>query len=490
MAQYYFNLADEFGSRFATSGFPSRGFIKTPYLSISLDDGANGTRTAGTFGISSDGLTVHRAGDVAGTTGDPSNGLEYSFVRSPFITFLAEHLADFEVYFSMQLGSFGSPQNFTNNGINVFFRLPEPVDSSDTTSVANSICLAMGGRNNGFSVDFYYDENGDRFDLSTTGTSTTGSKGLSANANTILHTRYKFEGNTIKRKQWLNDAAEPDWDVDYSFSGIPSSIADSGMFGLAVVTNSCTITFIDLAIGSNGDVAPTTPVVNPLPPSGVSISGSVRDELGELTPATITFLTSDGVFLRRIESDGTFDMLNFTEPYYAIADAGDFISILYRNGDINDAPLDFKEGAGEVDPVDPTRKATGFVYDADGNPLEQEVVITSVGDSPVVLGKGVSNPIDGSYSIACGNWVGEVMAYTYQNYGDIFTPDVVLSVGDVVRPTTPNQYVYEVVTSGNAPSNEPTWINDGSVFNYGSATIKAVPLLEPQMAGWFATEDI
>ena len=63
-----------------------------------------------------------------------------------------------------------------------------------------------------------------------------------------------------------------------------------------------------------------------------------------------------------------------------------------------------------------------------------------------------------------------------------FEPSVDVDVGDLIHPTTPNGYVYSVVTAGTLPATEPQWWTTGQQ-QIGTATLEARAYLRPLAHG-------
>lgn len=77
---------------------------------------------------------------------------------------------------------------------------------------------------------------------------------------------------------------------------------------------------------------------------------------------------------------------------------------------------------------------------------------------------------------------GDIFAFAADFPGVIWQAGVVLNLGERVRPTVNNGYVYEVITAGNSGSTEPAWwadAGDGTEGAIGGATAKARPYYQP-----------
>ena len=101
------------------------------------------------------------------------------------------------------------------------------------------------------------------------------------------------------------------------------------------------------------------------------------------------------------------------------------------------------------------------------------------------LGEATSDPITGEYSIELtGNYEQEVFVVAFDNYGDEFTTERSLSLGDRIHPLVPTGYVFECVTAGKLPAVEPNWtIDTVTSHSYGTASMIAVPFYKPVVHG-------
>lgn len=77
---------------------------------------------------------------------------------------------------------------------------------------------------------------------------------------------------------------------------------------------------------------------------------------------------------------------------------------------------------------------------------------------------------------------GDIFAFAADFPGVLWQAVVELNIGDRVRPTVNNGYVYEIVTAGNSGATEPSWwadSGDGTEGAVGGATAKARPYYQP-----------
>lgn len=132
------------------------------------------------------------------------------------------------------------------------------------------------------------------------------------------------------------------------------------------------------------------------------------------------------------------------------------------------------------------RSISGVVT-LEGQPFVTRVVGVSVEDSPRVLNYTTSNP-DGSYFMNVTPWTGEVMVYAVQDYGNAWSANTTLAVGDFIHPSTPNGYIFRVTTAGNTGTEEPTWPAQQTTVGDGGVQYEGERLIQPVINGYLSTE--
>lgn len=118
----------------------------------------------------------------------------------------------------------------------------------------------------------------------------------------------------------------------------------------------------------------------------------------------------------------------------------------------------------------------------DGVAASRQIVI--VDDDPAgrkLVGTGQS-ATDGTFDIAYDDTGFAVVAIALDEYGAAFAAETALNQGEIIHPTTPNGYVYEVSVAGTTGTSEPTWSTTESVQS-GSVTFNPKPYYRPVASG-------
>ncbi|MAX54504.1 MAG: hypothetical protein CL537_03140 [Alcanivoracaceae bacterium] len=105
-----------------------------------------------------------------------------------------------------------------------------------------------------------------------------------------------------------------------------------------------------------------------------------------------------------------------------------------------------------------------------------------------VAGQGESET-DGAFDITFDGWGGDVFVVALDEYGQAFEASAALNQGEIVHPTTPNGYVYEVTTAGTTGASEPTWSTDSAVTS-GGVTFNPLPYYRPVASGPLTAEPV
>lgn len=137
-------------------------------------------------------------------------------------------------------------------------------------------------------------------------------------------------------------------------------------------------------------------------------------------------------------------------------------------------------GVVQIDGKPAGRLVRAFTYDSETMTLLNREV-----NAPRPLGETSSDPETGEYQLIIeSGYTDEVFVVAFDEYGQDFSPDMNLAVGDKIHPTTPNGYVFECTGAGQLPSEEPAWIiNTETSQTYGTAAMIAVPFYRPMVHG-------
>lgn len=137
-------------------------------------------------------------------------------------------------------------------------------------------------------------------------------------------------------------------------------------------------------------------------------------------------------------------------------------------------------GVVQIDGTPAKRTVRAFGY----NPTVHDIDGESVNLSKS-LGHATSDPDTGEYTIdLLAGYDQRIFVVAFDDYGDGFSPNMAVGVGDRVHPTTPNGYVWECTGSGTLPSEEPAWVIDTETAQlYGTASMIAVPFYRPMVHG-------
>lgn len=125
----------------------------------------------------------------------------------------------------------------------------------------------------------------------------------------------------------------------------------------------------------------------------------------------------------------------------------------------------------------------------DGVAATRDVIV--IKDDPAgrqVVAEGQSAG-DGTFDITYNDWAGSVIVLALDEYGDEFSTETALNMGQVVHPETPNGYVYQVTAAGTTGTEEPAWSTSGSVTS-GGVTFNALPYYRPVASGPLQGEEV
>ena len=137
-------------------------------------------------------------------------------------------------------------------------------------------------------------------------------------------------------------------------------------------------------------------------------------------------------------------------------------------------------GVVQIDGDPAGRLVRAFTYNSETMTLLNREVRSS---RP--LGEVNSDPETGAYELTIeSGYSEEIFVIAFDDYGKAFTPNLTVSVGHRIHPTTPNGYIWECTGSGTLPSEEPTWVIDTETAQlYGTASMIARPFYRPVVHG-------
>jgi hypothetical protein len=142
-------------------------------------------------------------------------------------------------------------------------------------------------------------------------------------------------------------------------------------------------------------------------------------------------------------------------------------------------------GKVQIDGTPAERTVRAFGYNATAHAIDGETVSQSKS-----LGQSTSDPTTGAYTIdLLAGYGSDVFVVAFDDYGDPFTPEQALTVGDRIHPTTPNGHVLECTGAGSLPAEEPSWTVDTETSQlYGTASMIARPFYRPMVHGPIAPD--
>jgi len=137
-------------------------------------------------------------------------------------------------------------------------------------------------------------------------------------------------------------------------------------------------------------------------------------------------------------------------------------------------------GIVQIDGTPAERQVRAFGYDPTTHAIDGENVSQSKS-----LGHSSSEPDTGAYTIdLLAGYAKEIFVVAFDDYGDAFTAEQALTVGDRIHPTTPNGHVWETTGAGTLPAEEPIWVVDTETSQlYGTAAMIARPFYRPMVHG-------
>lgn len=167
-------------------------------------------------------------------------------------------------------------------------------------------------------------------------------------------------------------------------------------------------------------------------------------------------------------------LYDFDGQPYGVVRTPNITADIVLNMDLNDG-----SGGGVTEPTDPARVPA--IIHHDGSPAIREVV-------------AVERRTDGTWRFAGSTLVeesgdlnlqvtgGEVYALGIDDYGIGFQANVVVEVGQVIRPAAFEGWLYQVVEPGTLPEEEPEWWpiqGENAAREVGTARLQAIRYYQP-----------
>lgn len=117
-------------------------------------------------------------------------------------------------------------------------------------------------------------------------------------------------------------------------------------------------------------------------------------------------------------------------------------------------------------------------------PVQRTVVAVGIdGAEPKFLAQTESNS-EGKYTLEWLGYTGQVLITALDDYGVPWAANEARGVGERVRPSVPNGYVYQVSSEGVLGTAEPDWPeSEGEIITSGSVVLVAKPFYRPKTAG-------
>jgi len=160
--------------------------------------------------------------------------------------------------------------------------------------------------------------------------------------------------------------------------------------------------------------------------------------------------------------------------------------------------LTFTAAAGQLGATPPPTQVSGNLTVA-GQPAARKVMAFSqlalehVIDGVTVtqsrsLGEAVSDAATGDWSITLlSGFTGQTFVVAFDDFGQPYADGLALEIGDRVRPTVDNGFVYEAQSAGTitGPEPDPWPVQEGDVFTAGGVSVKTVAFQPPAAQGYF-----
>lgn len=235
--------------------------------------------------------------------------------------------------------------------------------------------------------------------------------------------------------------------------------------------------YIGAVIGytsTNTDTAPTLLWIT------YSSELSLQDAVGSSSPEP-----SKGFEFYDLSEADLADSANYHDVYDFAGESWEIVDGLPR---VKVRPVPIIEvavgGGGDT----PARVAGNVTINRAGAARSLVVISEDGTGARRVAGQGESET-DGTFDITFDGWGRDVFVVALDEYGQAFEASAALNQGEIVHPTTPNGYVYEVTTAGTTGASEPTWSTDSAVTS-GGVTFNPLPYYRPVASGPLTAEPV
>lgn len=222
-------------------------------------------------------------------------------------------------------------------------------------------------------------------------------------------------------------------------------------------------------VASGGWYAPPTQVSFVYQASASGTLGSLAGITFDGSPVVVNGITFTPLLRRKAAVSERLTVATF----------GSAISLVLDNSSGGGGPVVEGDPAYLDGVVEETHPMLGGVRPLPGSEV---IVFERRAGGYVAMGSAYSNAL-GEFRVETDVYGGgDVFAFAADFPGVAWQPGLPLGLGDRVRPTVNNGYVYEVITAGSAGATEPAWwadAGDGTEGAIGSATAKARPYYQP-----------
>lgn len=196
--------------------------------------------------------------------------------------------------------------------------------------------------------------------------------------------------------------------------------------------------------------------------------------------ALATFVLRDGTTSTRTFAASAVDgkraimLYDFDDQPYGTVRTPNITADIVLNMDLNDG-----SGGGSAEPTEPARIPA--IVRHDGSPAIREVVAVERRTDGTWRFAG-STLVEESGDLSLQVTGGEVYAFGVDDYGIGFQASVVVEVGQVIRPTVFEGWLYQVTEAGTLPAEEPEWWpmqGDNAAREVGTARLQAIRYYQP-----------